>query len=107
MTVRSSRLHSKPGAGWFFLELDDDAPRERGYERSTLKNSTFAYAATAKFTLKLGESWAISGLARRWWDSDDMLESQYQAALRVDATSWIGGGSMKEPALVLSADYYH
>lgn len=94
------------GAGWFFLHIDDDAPREQGYDRSELKNSTFAYAATAKLTLKLGESWAISGRARGWWDSHDMLESQYQAALRVDASSWIGGGSMKQPALVLSADYY-
>ena len=34
------------GAGWFFLEIDDDAPREQGYDRSTLRHSTFAYAAT-------------------------------------------------------------
>jgi hypothetical protein len=24
----------------------------------------------------------------------------------VDASGWIGGGAMKQPALVLSADYY-
>jgi hypothetical protein len=79
---------------------------EQGYDRSTLRNSTFAYAATAKLTLKLGESWTISGRARGWWDSDNTLESQYQAALRVDASRWIGGRSIKQPALVLSADYY-
>jgi len=95
------------GAGWFFLEIDDDAAREQGYDRSALRNSTFAYAATAKLALKLGESWAISGRARGWWDRyNTPLESQYQAALRVNASSWIGGGSMKQPALVLSADYY-
>lgn len=94
------------GAGWFFLEIDDDPPRDRGYDRSTLTNDTFAYAATAKLALKLGESWTISALARSWWDSDNALETQYQAALRRDASNWINSASMKEPALVLSADYY-
>jgi hypothetical protein len=94
------------GAGWFFLHLDDDAPRERGYDRSALRNSTFAYAVTAKLAFKLGKSWTISGRARTWWDSDRTLESHYQALLRVDASGWIGGGAMKQPALVLSADYY-
>jgi len=101
------RASLEAGAGWFFLEIDDDAAREQGYDRSELRNSTFAYAATAKLALKLGESWTISGRARGWWDRyNTPLESQYQAALRVDASSWIGGGSMKQPALVLSADYY-
>jgi hypothetical protein len=94
------------GAGWFFLEIDDDAPREQGYDRSTLRNSTFAYATTAKLALKVGESWSVSGMAREWWDNQSTLESQYQAALRMDAGSWMGGGSMKHPALILSADYY-
>ena len=94
------------GAGWFFLELDDDAPREQGYDRNTLVNSTFAYAATARLTLRLGESWTLSGRARGWWDGHRSLESQYQAVLRVDARSWLGGGSLKQPALLLSADYY-
>jgi len=94
------------GAGWFFLEIDDDAPREQGYDRSTLRHSTFAYAATAKGRLKLGEAWSLSGRARGWWDSHGALESNYQAALRMDVSSWMGGGSMKQPALVLSADAY-
>ena len=94
------------GAGWFFLHFDDDAPREQGYDRNELQNSTFAYAATAKLALKLGESWTISGRAQSWWDRHQTLENYCQAALRMDARDWIGGGSMKQPALVLSADYY-
>ena len=94
------------GVGWFFLEIDDDAPREQGYDRDGLRNTTFAYAATAKVALKLGESLVLSGRARKWWDKHQPLESQYQAALRLDASSWLGSGSMKQPALVLSADYY-
>lgn len=94
------------GAGWFFLEIDDDAPREQGYDRSGLRNSTFAYSAAAKATLKLSDTWAISGQARGWWDSNRPLENYYQAALRMDANRWFGGGVMKQPAFVLSADYY-
>ncbi|MGY4827749.1 hypothetical protein ACVNIS_04125 [Sphaerotilaceae bacterium SBD11-9] len=94
------------GAGWFFLEIDDDAPREQGYPRDNLRNSTFAYAATARASLRLGESWAVSGFARGWRDSHDTLETQYQAAVRMDASSWMGGSSMTQPALVFTADYY-
>jgi hypothetical protein len=94
------------GAGWFSLEIDDDAPRQQGYDRSGLRNSEFAYSAAAKLTLKLGDSWAISGQARGWWDSHRPLENYYRAALRMDANKWFGGGVMKQPAVVLSADYY-
>jgi len=94
------------GLGWFFLEIDDDAASEQGYDRSNLRNTTFAYAATGRLALKLSESWAISAFARKWWDSQRELETQYQAALRMDASRWLGKGSLKQPALVLSADYY-
>jgi hypothetical protein len=90
------------GAGWFLLHIDDDAPRERGYDRSELRNSTLAYAVTANVALKLGDSWTISAWARRWWDRDGWLENQYTAALRVDTSRWIAG---KQSELVLSADY--
>jgi len=93
------------GAGWFFLELDDDAPRELGYDRSALRNSTFAYAASANLRLKLSDFWSLSGHARGWWDSHRALQQHYQAALRVDVGNWIGG-SIRQPALVLSADAY-
>lgn len=94
------------GAGWFFLEIDDDAPREQGYDRTNLRNTTIAYATTAKLALKLGESWSLSGLARGWWDSSTPLEGQYLAALRMDASSWAGRDALKQPALVLSTEYY-
>jgi len=93
------------GAGWFFLEIDDDAPRLQGYDRSGLRNSTFAYAATGKLAFKLGEAWTFSGRARGWWDSHGALQRHYQAALRADISNWMGGSS-KQPALVLSADSY-
>jgi hypothetical protein len=100
------------GAGWFYLEIDDDAPREQGYDRNALPNTTLAYGVTGSAKLKLGESWTISGWARRWWDSHQTLESQYKVELRGDASrwldgrSWVGGHSMKNTQLVFSADLY-
>ncbi|MDN3919979.1 hypothetical protein [Roseateles violae] len=94
------------GAGWFFMELDDDAPKEVGYDRSTLRNSVFAYAVTGRLGLKLGESVSLSGMARGWQDGSQSLLSQYQAAMRIDASALMGGGTLKQPAIVLSADYH-
>ena len=94
------------GAGWFFLEIDDDAPRAQGYGREGLRNSTLAYALTAKARVKLGESWALSGFARHWQDGSQALQNQYRVELRGDVSRWIGGGPMKNPELVLSADAY-
>ena len=92
------------GAGWYFLELDDDAPREQGYDRSALKHSTFAYAATGKVALKLGDALTVSGRARGWWDRHGALQRHWQAALRLDVSSRMGNS--KPAALVLSADSY-
>lgn len=94
------------GAGWFMLEIDDDAPREQGYGRDGLRNRTFAYALTAKARLKLGDSWALSGFARHWQDGGEPLENQYRVELRGDVSPWISTGWMKRPELVLSADVY-
>jgi hypothetical protein len=94
------------GAGWFFLEIDDDAASTQGYDRSTLKNSTFAYAATARIALRLGDTWTVSGRAREWWDHHQTLETQYQGAVRMEASRWLADTYFKQPALVLSADYY-
>lgn len=103
---RTFQASLETGVGYFFLEIDDDAPQLQGYDRSGLRNTTFAYAATGRLALKLSESWAVSGMARTWWNNQGTLETQYRAALRMDARNWFSGGSMKQPALILSADYY-
>ena len=33
MTGEVLRASLKAGAGWFFLEIDDDVPKTRGYDR--------------------------------------------------------------------------
>lgn len=97
---------AEAGAGWFMLELDDDAPRQRGYGRTGLRNSTLAYALTGKAGLKLGEFWAASGLARYWQDGDQSLEEQYTLELRGDVGHWIDGHAGKGTELVISSDFY-
>jgi len=91
----------KAGAGWFFLEIDDDVPKTRGYDRSDFRNSTFGYTAAADLTIRLGAHCKIFGQAQRWQDSDDWLQNQYEAAFVVAAGDWMKGGE-----LMLSADFY-
>lgn len=80
--VFRASLHA--GAGWFFLEIDDDVPKTRGYDRSDFRNSTLAYELAADTALRIGASWAVSAQALEWWDSDEWLQTQYKAGLQVE-----------------------
>jgi hypothetical protein len=93
----------KAGAGWFFLEIDDDVPKTRGYDRSDFRNSTLGYEAAADLTVRLGPSWTIYGQAQYWRDSHDWLQTQYKAALRVNV-GWMKGGEL---ALSAEANEYN
>jgi hypothetical protein len=95
------RTSLKTGAGWFFLEIDDDVPKTRGYDRSDFRNSTLAYTIAGDLEIRIGACCKIFGQAQEWWDSHDWLQTQYEAALHVDASHW-----KKESELVLSADVY-
>jgi len=89
------------GAGWFFLEIDDDVPKTRGYDRDDFRNSTLGYSAAADITLKLGASWTAFGHAQEWWDSHEWLQSQLRVALRMAA----GHSHSHSSEFVLSADF--
>jgi hypothetical protein len=91
----------KAGAGWFFLEIDDDVPKTRGYVRDDLRNSTLGYSAAADLTLKLGASWTAFGSAQEWWDSHEWLQTQLKVALRMAA----GHSHSHSSEFVLSADF--
>jgi len=95
------RASLKAGAGWFFLEIDDDVPKTRGYDRSDFRNSTFAYTMAGDLAIRIGACCKINGQAQEWWDSGEWLQTQYGAAFHFDA------GSFKEDSeVVLSADVY-
>jgi hypothetical protein len=99
----ASRLQAsaKAGAGWFFLEIDDDVPKTRGYDRSDYRNSRFAYTLAGDAAVKLGSSWTASGKAQEWWDSHEWLQTQYEVALRMAA----GHTQTHSSEFVLSADF--
>lgn len=95
------RTGLKAGAGWFFLEIDDDAPRLRGYDRDDLRNSTLGYTVAADAAIKIGAYCKLSGMVQEWRDSHEWLQSQYEAAFDVDTGKWI-----KDSDIELRADYY-
>src|SRR5262249_35575694 len=95
------RTGLKAGAGWFFLEIDDDAPRLRGYEREDLRNSTFAYTVAADATFKFGGLCKLVALAQEWRDSHGWLQNQFAGAFDVGTD-----GLVKGSAVELSADVY-
>jgi hypothetical protein len=72
----------KGAAGWFFLEIDDDVPKERGYARGDFRYSTFAGSLAGHVGVSLGDSVQLSGGAQNWFDSDGWLENQYVVELR-------------------------
>jgi hypothetical protein len=79
----------KAGVGYLFLEIDDDAPKERGYGRETLRNTTFAGSLAADGSVRLGQSVRLVGRAQTWWDGDEWLHTQYAGELHVSADRWI------------------
>jgi hypothetical protein len=95
-TVQAS---AKAGAGYFFLEIDDDAPKERGYGRENLRNTTFAESLAADGAVELAERWKLVGRAQGWWDGSDWLQTEYGAELHMALDN-----STKHSEMVLSAE---
>jgi hypothetical protein len=67
----------KGGVGYWFLEIDDDAPRERGYDRDDLRNTTFAESLGGHVGFNLGKSFKLVGRAQEWWDGSTWLYTHY------------------------------
>jgi hypothetical protein len=91
----------KAGAGWFFLEIDDDVPKTRGYDRSDFRNSTLGYTVAADLRIRMGDCCKLDVMTQGWRDDHDWLQNQYGGALHVDA-----GGFREGSEVVLSADAY-
>jgi len=95
------RASAKAGAGWFFLEIDDDVPKTRGYDRSDFRNSTFAYTIAGDLAIRIGDCCKIDGQAQQWWDSGEWLQTQYGAAFHFSVESLKKGSEVE-----LTADVY-
>jgi hypothetical protein len=94
----------KTGIGYNFLEIDDDAPRLRGYDRTNLRQTGSAGAVTADTTFRIGDAWYVFGHAEEWRDSDDWIQTQYVAGFRVATQRW-GKGS--EVAFSVESNEYN
>jgi hypothetical protein len=80
------------GIGYNFLEIDDDAPRLRGYDRTNLRQTTSAGALAADVHARIGASWEAFGHGEEWRDSDAWIQTQYVMGFRVATARW-GKGS--------------
>lgn len=86
--------------GYYFLEIDDDVPVERGWIRDDLGNSTLAYSVSAYTDINLGKSFVLSLSAQEWRDSDSWLENEYYVSLDYDSNSLL-----EDSRLVFSVEY--
>lgn len=93
-------IGAKGGAGYYFLEIDDDAPRERGFTRDGLRNTTLAYNLAAESKIQLGSKFDIHLKAYYWNDGDRWLQNKFIASLSYDTSFWI-----KNSSVVLNAEY--
>ncbi|EDQ02132.1 hypothetical protein [Shewanella benthica] len=79
----------KVGAGYYSLEIDDDVPRMRGYDRGDFQNQTGAYTLAADTRFSLGSSFELSAKIQHWNDGSEWLENRYSVALNYDANTWV------------------
>jgi len=90
---------ARAGVGYFFLEIDDDVPKQRGYVRDDLRNTTLAESLAADAAIGLGAGWKLAGQAQGWWDGNDWLQTEYRAELHLAVDRLAKRGE-----LVLSAE---
>jgi hypothetical protein len=98
------RASLKAGIGYNFLEIDDDAPRLRGYDRTNLRETTSAGAVAADTSINIGRSWQVFGHAEEWRDSDAWIQTQYTAGFRVAAERW---GKSSQIAFSVESNEYN
>jgi len=94
------RASVKTGIGYNFLEIDDDAPRLRGYDRTNLRQTTSAGAVAGDLAFRIGSAWQVFGHGEEWRDSDAWIQTQFITGFRVAADRW-GKGSQ----VAFSAEY--
>ncbi|MBT1443737.1 hypothetical protein KJI95_04250 [Shewanella sp. JM162201] len=72
------------GMGYYFLEIDDDVPKERGYERGEFGNDASAWMSDVGAYVMLAPGWKLSGGVEYWADGSDTLETRYRGRLDIN-----------------------
>lgn len=81
-------------AGYYMLEIDDDVPRLRGYDREDFQNQTGAYSVALDTGLPLGDAFDIYAKAQTWNDGSDWLENKVAGVLRYHSDGLIEGSEI-------------
>ena len=90
----------KAGAGYYYLEIDDDVPKTRGYDRSDFGNSEFAYTLMGQLGIDATAELHMQVAAQTWQDDDQWLERQYRFEMSYQTDFWYPSSQ-----LVLSAEH--
>lgn len=91
--------------GYYFLEVDDDVPRNRGYGRGGLRNETSAASVQVYTRIDVGENADLSISAQQWHDGDDWLENKYVMAFTYNAKRWLEGSWFEGGLLVFDIEH--
>jgi hypothetical protein len=95
------KLHASlvGGYGYWFLEIDDDAPKERGYEPEGLRKTTWAESLGCEMTFRGTGSVSVVARAQGWWDGNEWLYAHYAGELHLSSARWV-----RASELVLAAE---
>ncbi|MBE2216212.1 MAG: hypothetical protein IAE82_20225 [Opitutaceae bacterium] len=85
---------AKVASGMFFLEIDDDVPKERGYARGDFRNTVMAVSYAANASIELGQSCRLRGQVQTWRDPDGWLENQVVIDLHYDLSRWMADSAL-------------
>ncbi|MGL4712414.1 MAG: hypothetical protein ACRCWP_07605, partial [Shewanella sp.] len=90
----------KAGAGYYYLEIDDDVPKTRGYERGDFGNSAFAYTFMGSLGVDVTPKLHMQVAAQTWQGDGQWLENQYLFELSYQTDFW-----RPNSVLILSAEH--
>ncbi len=82
-------IKTKLAGGYYFLEIDDDAPSENGYSRDYLQNKTFALLAGATININAAQDLTLGATVQQWHDGDQWLENQFKGNVTYHTNKWI------------------
>ncbi len=97
-------VDAKLGYGYYYLVIDDDVPRERGYDRDDLKNHAWAITPRLEAALQLTPHFKLSGFMQDWHDGGTWLETKYYGALDWDLSRFLPRADL---ALSIEATQYN
>jgi hypothetical protein len=77
----AARLSLLAAAGYYFMEIDDDTPRTRGYDRGDFDHGEPAVSLMAETTLPLGKNCQLIAGYQIWAESSAWLQQQGRLSL--------------------------